>query len=148
LGCEAKATDSVIGTWSLVSVSATSPDGTVDRAPYGPQPTGYLTYTPDGYMQVIVAFSGRPRLSSDWRASPPEERAAAFATSLSYAGRFSVSDGQVTHHVEASSDPNRVGTSIVRTISWRNGQLALTTPPTQVGGAAREFALIWQRVGE
>ncbi len=33
-------------------------------------------------------------------------------------GRFSVLDGQVPHQVEVSSDPNRVGSSIVRTTSW------------------------------
>ncbi len=99
-------------------------------------------------MQVIVAFADRPRLSGDWRASPPEERAAAFATSLSYAGRYTVSGDQVTHHVGVSSDPNRVGTSIRRTISWHDARLVLTTPPIAVGGAARTFALTWRRAGD
>ncbi len=144
VGCEA-GSDPLVGTWLLESVTATAADGTIDTSPYGRSPTGYLTYTADGRMHVIVSFSDRSALSGDWRSAPPEERAQAFATSLSYAGRYSLSDSQVTHHVEASSDPNRVGTSIVRTISWHDGSLTLTTPPTQVGGSARQFALTWRR---
>ncbi len=147
-GCTAEAAAPLIGTWSLVSVTATAADGTVDPEPYGSDPTGYLTYSSNGYMQVILAFSDRAMLSGHWRMSPPEERAAAFATSLSYAGRFSVADGEVTHHAEVSSEPNRVGTSQVRTITWQDGELTLTTPPIEVGDSASAFALTWRRVKE
>ncbi len=137
--------ESVVGTWLLESVTATAADGTIDSAPYGRSPLGYLTYSPDGYMQVIVTFAARPHLTGDWRAAPPEERAQAFATSLSYAGRYSLAANEVTHHIAVSSDPNRVGTSLVRTVSLAADQLTLTTPPTQVGGSARTFALTWRR---
>ncbi|MDA0207160.1 MAG: lipocalin-like domain-containing protein [Acidobacteria bacterium] len=147
-GCQSSADNPLVGTWSLVSVSSTAADGTIDAAPYGESPTGHLTYTAGGYMQVVLAFSDRPRLSSDWRTAPAEQRAEAFATSLSYAGRFSIEDGQVTHHVEVSSDPNRIGTSITRSVVLKDGNLTLTTPPIQVGAAASEFALTWRRVGE
>jgi len=144
-GCESERPDPLVGTWLLKSVSARTADGTIDAAPYGETPTGYLTYTPDGYMQVILSFSQRALLSSDWRASPMEERAAAFATSLSYAGRYTAVGDRVTHHVDVSSDPNRVGTSIERSVSIDGERLTLTTPPTQVGGDAREFSLTWIR---
>jgi hypothetical protein len=147
VGCAASgdvSSNTIVGTWSLVSASATTADGAVD-APYGPNPVGYITYTPDGYMHAIVGFSNRPRLSGDWQASPVEERAAAFATLIAYAGRYSVVGGLVEHHVEVSTDPNRVGTSLVRTIQWQRGDLILKTPPIQVGGVVREFALTWRR---
>lgn len=144
-GCAVEPADPLVGTWLLESVAATSPDGSVNNAPYGEAPTGYLTYTAEDRMQVILAFSGRNRLSGDWRSSPATERAAAFATSLSYAGRYSVTDDRVTHYVEVSSDPNRVGTSIERTFRLKSDQLVLTTPPTSVGGTLREFALTWRR---
>jgi len=144
-GCEPEARDPLVGTWLLETVSARAPDGTIDDEPYGKTPSGQLTYTANGRMQVILAFSDRPRLSADWRASPAEERAAAFATSLSYAGRYTSSDDRVIHHVEVSSDPNRVGTSSERTVLMVDGRLTLTTPPTAVGGSAREFSLTWAR---
>ena len=147
-GCTAEASAPLVGTWSLVSVTATAADGTVDSEPYGSDPTGYLTYSSNGYMQVILSFSDRAMLSGHWRMSPPEERAAAFATSLSYAGRYWVADGEVTHHAEVSSEPNRVGTSQVRAITWQDGQLTLTTPPIEVGNSASAFALTWRRVEE
>ena len=63
-------------------------------------------------------------------------------------GGFSVTDGEVTHHAEVSSEPNRVGTSQVRTVTWQDGDLTLTTPPIGVGDSASAFALTWRRVKE
>jgi Lipocalin-like domain len=146
--CAPGETAPLVGTWLLEGVQATSADGTVDDAPYGTDPSGYITYTSEGRMQVILSFSGRSLLSSDWRASPPEERAEAFATSLSYAGRYIIVGERVTHHVEVSSDPNRVGTSIRRIFSLQGDRLVLKTPPTSVGGSAREFTLTWRKADD
>ena len=51
----------------------------------------------------------------------------------------------VTHHVDVSSDPNRVGKSIDRTFAIRGDRIVLTTPPTSVGGMAHRFTLTWRR---
>lgn len=137
----------LVGTWLLESVTATSADGGVHRAPYGERPTGYLTYTDGGRMQVILSSSRRTRLSGDWRSAPAAERAEAFATSLSYAGRFTLAGDAVTHHVEVSSDPNRFGRSIERRVRLEGDRLTLTTPPTSVGGGERVLSLTWRRAG-
>src|SRR5262245_57085124 len=38
----------VVGSWRLVGASATRIDGRQIAAPYGPNPTGIITYTADG----------------------------------------------------------------------------------------------------
>jgi hypothetical protein len=136
----------LVGTWSLEAARAVSADGRIDPAPYGKAPTGLLTYTADAYMQVILSFSGRERLSGDFRSAPAAERAEAFATSLSYAGRYTVAGDRVVHHVEVATDPNRVGTRIERTVDLAGDRLTLTTPPTSIGGVPLEVTLTWRRV--
>jgi hypothetical protein len=85
-------------------------------------------------------------IDGDWRSAPAEQRAEAFATYLGYSGRYSISDEEVTHHIEVASDPNRVGRNISRRFRFEGNTLELTTPPTSVGGTAREFTLTWERV--
>jgi hypothetical protein len=144
-GCETEVADPLVGTWALESAMTEAPDGTIDNAPYGTAPTGFLTYTSDGQMHAIIAFSDRPRLSGDWRSSPAEERAEAFATSLAYSGGYSVVGDRVQHHVEVSTEPNRVGTTIERTFSISGDELLITTPPTSLGSTPMVVTLTWRR---
>lgn len=145
-GCRSAANNPLVVTWRLVSLSGTAADGSVAPQLLGPDPNGYLTYTSDGFMHVILTGSSRPLLSGDWASSPADERAAAFATSLAYAGRYSVSDGEVTHHMELSTDPKRAGNDAVRKLTLADGVLTLTTPPLPAGGVSSEFVLTWQRL--
>ncbi len=144
-GCQDRVLDPIVGTWALHAAMTEAPDGTIDNTPYGVSPSGFLTYTADGQMHAIIAFSGRPRLSGDWRSSPAEERAEAFATSLAYSGRYSVVGDRVQHHVEVSTEPNRVGTTIERAFSISGDELLIATPPTSLGGIPVIATLTWQR---
>src|SRR6266481_3925932 len=102
----AQRSEKLIGTWKLVSAKITTDKGEV-RDSWGPNPVGFLTYTADGRMNAILTFSNRPPLSvSDFISAPAEERAAAFASMTAYAGKFDVSGGKVSHHVEVASMPN------------------------------------------
>ena len=108
------ATESLfVGVWELVSVRAVASDGSVDNAPYGPNPLGYITYTAGGYMNVLFSFGNRPHINGTWRTAPASERAEAFATVLGYAGTYSVEDTTMTHHITVSTDPNRVGPVLI-----------------------------------
>jgi Lipocalin-like domain len=106
----------LIGTWKLVAASNVTDTKIVKNEVYGRNPIGFLTYTADGRMMAIITDEGRKPLSKYWRVAPAEEKAEAFSTSLSYAGTFTLSGNKVTHHVEASSNPNWVNTDLVRLI--------------------------------
>ena len=96
--------DALIGTWKLVSAMDTTETGAT-RDTFGPNPTGFLTYTADGRMMAIISNGGRKLLSTiDYVAAPLEERADAFATFVAYAGTFALEGNQVTHHVQIGSN--------------------------------------------
>ena len=67
----ARCKDSVVGTWNLVSVKATTDKGDVDKAVLGQNPSGLLTYTADGRMMAIISDDGRKPLSIADRVAAP-----------------------------------------------------------------------------
>jgi hypothetical protein len=130
-----------------VSASSWAAGGEKDAIPFGSSPIGFLTYAPDGRMNVIICHGGRKPLSfADRIAAPPEQRAEAFATFLGYAGRYTVDGDKVIHHVEAASVQNWVGTDLVRVLRCRDDQIILVTPPLSVGGKMITTKLVWTRV--
>src|SRR6185295_15746879 len=88
MGLNAWADDAptIVGSWKLVSTAATTLDGRSVASPMGEHPTGFLTYTADGRMSLLITHDGRPKLSGDRLDSPIEERAGAFSTMVAYAG--------------------------------------------------------------
>ncbi len=141
------ANDKLVGTWKLVSASSTTSAGEPSKAPYGPSPVGFLSYTEDGRVSVLISYDGRKPLSVGGAAlALQEEQAEAFKTFLAYAGRYTFSGDKVTHHIEISSIQNYVGKDLVRGIKFQSDQIALVTPPTPVNGKMQTVELIWQRL--
>src|SRR5271169_2187706 len=126
--------DKVVGTWKLVSATSTTSAGR-SEAPYGSAPAGFLTYTADGRMSTVISYGGRKPLTFG-RTGPAlqEEQAEAFKTFLAYAGRYTLSGDQMTHHVEVSSIQNYVNKDLVRSVKFQEDRIVLITPPTPVNG--------------
>ena len=138
---------SLVGTWKLVSVSSWTDKGDINRAAHGPNPTGFLTYTSEGRMMVVIAEDGRKPLSvADRVSAPVEERAQAFSTFMSYAGRYTFTGDKVVHHVEVASLQNDVKKDQVRSVKLHGDRLTLRTPPISRGGVLQTFELVWQRL--
>ncbi len=139
--------DSLVGTWKLVSASSTTSTGERIETPYGPGPAGVLTYGEDRRMTSLISYGGRKPLSfGGGTRSPQEEQAEAFNTFLAYAGRYTLSDDKVTHHVEISSIQNYVNKDLVRSIKFEGDRITLITPPMSVNGKIQTIELIWQRL--
>jgi hypothetical protein len=139
--------DKLVGTWRLVSASSTTSTGERIEAPYGPSPTGFLTYGADGRMTSLISYGGRKPLSfGGGTRSAQEEQAEAFNTFLAYAGRYTLGDDEVTHHVEISSIQNYINKDLVRSIKFDGDQITLTTPPMAVNGKIQTMELVWQRL--
>jgi len=138
--------DEIAGTWRLIAASATNGSDRND-APYGPNPSGFITYTSDGRVMAIISHSGRkPHASGDRISASVDERAEAFATSFSYAGRYSLAGDRIVHRVEIASVQNWVDTDLVRLVRVQNNRITLTTPPISVGGQIRTTELVWERI--
>ncbi len=137
-----------VGVWKLVSVTATNTDGTRNDAPWGSTPKGTIVYTREGWMTAVINYGGRKPLSTTDRfRAAAEEKAAAYETSFSYAGRYEIKDDKVVHHVEIASVENWVKTDLIRNFRLQGNRLVLLTPPlpSQQGKAAN-VELTWERV--
>jgi Lipocalin-like domain len=95
-------------------------------------------------MTALISYDGRKSLSAG--GGSPEEQAEAFKTFLAYAGRYTLQDDKVIHHVEISSIQNYVDKDLVRSVKFQGDQIVLVTPPTRINGKFQIVELIWQRL--
>ena len=84
------------GIWQLVHFQIQRPDGQWEQAiDAGAQ--GYISYWPNGRMQVVIGGASRPRLSGQWSQVPAEQKAQCLDKMVAYSGSYRVEDGQVRH---------------------------------------------------
>jgi hypothetical protein len=143
----AQVNQSLVGTWKLISGKTVAVASHESSALYGEHPTGFITYTREGRVSVIIAADGRKPLSvADRIAAPAAERAVAFATFIAYAGRYTVSGNQVIHHIEVSSFQNWVNTDQTRIAAFQGNRVTFRTPPLMLGGKLRISEVVWELV--
>ena len=120
----AQSKDNLVGTWKLVSVLSRTDKGDINKDAHGTNPVGFLTYTPEGRVSVVIAEDGRKPLSVADRVSAPiEERAQAYSTFHACAGHYTFTGDKVIHHVEVASLPNEVNTDQVRLVKLQGDRL-------------------------
>jgi Lipocalin-like domain len=146
LGAWAEDPNTIVGSWKLVSVAATSADGKSLASPMGEHPTGLLLYSADGRMSLIITHQGRPKLSGDRLDSPTEERANAFSTMVAYAGSYRMEGNKLIHHVEAASSQNWVGTELPRIVTFDGNRVKLEAPLLERHGVVQRFEQVWERI--
>jgi hypothetical protein len=103
----AQATNDLVGTWTLVSITLERDGKKTDF--YGPNPQGQLMYDANGRFSIIITRSDVPKFASNSReAGTTEENKAIVQGSLAYFGTYAVSepDKTITSHVESSRYPN------------------------------------------
>jgi hypothetical protein len=135
----------LLGTWRLTRYVVTTAAG--ERStPYGENPTGYLSYSADGRMQVIGAASGR--IAPVDPIPPDNERVALYDTMFAYAGTFSVEADKVIHHIDVSWNEAWTGTDQVRLFEVKGNTLTLTTHFMDFAtGTESHYAVVWESVG-
>ncbi|WP_028273188.1 lipocalin-like domain-containing protein [Atopococcus tabaci] len=112
--------EKVIGTWTLLEYSRENKDG--ERFyPLGKDATGFLMYTPDGYMSAQLM-------------------AQAAHAYHAYSGRFEVDEENQTlyHHMEVSMIPNRLGQVQDRIIQMDGDRITITSNATS-------SYIVWKR---
>ena len=136
-----------IGTWKLVSCETRSSNGEVVY-PYGMNPYGMLMYDSEGNMSVLLMRRDRPKFASgDLRRGTTEEIKAAFEGFNAYCGTYDVNEekGTITHHVEGSKFPNRIGADLIRFFKFLGDQLHLSTSTMLADGKQVATRLVWTR---
>jgi hypothetical protein len=142
------ADETLVGVWKLVSYSTQDPDTRAVFHPFGEHATGYIVYTAAGRMfAILTAESRKPLTGGNRITAPAEDRAEAFSSASAYSGTYTLTEGQVVHHVDISVNPNWVGTDQVRFIKLEGNRLTIVTPPLQTrpDGKLRVSTLVWER---
>jgi hypothetical protein len=123
--------ESIVGTWSLVSLIAKSSKGD-EFFPYGEHPMGMIIYSDSGDMAVVLMRAGRSKFASgDLLGGTAEEIREAFEGFDAYGGTYEVDveNGVITHQIQVARFPNWEGTAQVRYFKRLGDQLLLSTPP-------------------
>jgi hypothetical protein len=134
----------LVGTWTVVSITNTSPDGKTTQA-YGPG-DGMLIFSRNGNFVQVLARPDLPKFASNSRMNgTADENKAVEHGSLTIFGTYKAAkDGTLTLHVERSSYPNWSGTDQARMVtSLTASELKWDVAAASVGGTA---STIWKRV--
>jgi|KBSSwiStaDraftv2_1062776.scaffolds.fasta_scaffold388944_3 hypothetical protein len=125
------ATIDLVGMWRLIAVTGWK-DGEM-RNPHamGNPPAGYITYTPEGRMLVVL---DRREVARDRYGADPI---------FSYCGRYTRNGDVVTHHLELCTAIKDIGTDYVRHIEVAGDHLFLCTPPVHKDGHTYVTKLEW-----
>jgi hypothetical protein len=105
-------------------------------------------YSADGYVGVVSTPAGRKKTSApagrtDLGGATREELADATRTVTCYAGHYELKDGEVFHHVEMALNPNLVGSTLIRRVEIKGGDLTLSARPDAQGQVRR---ILWRKV--
>ena len=114
---------------------------------FGIDPRGYIAYMTGGRMISVIADSEQPKLTGDRLSAPIEERAAAFSAANAYAGRYRFDGRKVVHTVEVCTNPNWVGTEVVRYVEFAGDKVIYRTEPQPLAGVTSVLRLVWTRQG-
>jgi hypothetical protein len=139
--------EDLYGTWRLVSytqeILATGEKIDI----FGKAPHGFLSYSRDGRMSVILVKAGRIK-PTDLTKVTDEERVELFKTVLAYGGTFKFDGKTVTHYVDISWNENWTGSAQVRNVRLEGGKLYISTnpQPSPVDGRPGIGVLTWEKV--
>ena len=121
--------DQLVGTWQLVTFTATS--GNQVSYPLGEHPGGYLGFSPARFWVMLVDSTRKAPAAA---ALTDAEAAYLMKTSASYTGRYDVDPAQtpdglkVTIHVDAASQQALTGTNRVFFMRVDGDKLTLKSP--------------------
>lgn len=135
-----------IGTWALVAVENTLPDGS-KTFPYGENPKGMLVFDEDGNYAIQILKTDRPKVqANDKNKATPEERAALVEGNNSHFGRYSLDKekGIIRFQVDHAFYPNWEGTTQERSYSLNGDELKYIVTNTTNGGAVTAL-VVWKR---
>lgn len=134
--------ETLIGAWKLVEYSIedkSNPGGKF--YPLGKEATGFILYTPDGYMSAQMMAAGRP-VYADGRlhTGSIDEMAAAAKGYMAYSGPFEIEEETniLYHHMEVSMNPTWLGQKQKRFVKLEGDTITITN-------SANNAVLIWKR---
>jgi hypothetical protein len=145
VGEEKSLREQLVGTWKIVSVNNTRPDGSVKQI-FGPNPIGIAVFDERGNTVIVLMRSGRLKFDANNRdLGTAEEYKATVQGTHAYFGTYSVIEQEKTlvFHVEGNTFPNQEGIDTKRLISIDGDKFTWITPNPSVGGKSEA---VWKRM--
>jgi hypothetical protein len=137
--------EQLVGTWKIVSVNNTRPDGSVKQI-FGPNPKGIAVFDARGNTVIVLMRSDRPKFAANNRdLGTADENKATVQGTHAYFGTYSVIEKEKTlvFHVEGNTFPNQEDIDTKRLISIDGDKFTWITPNPSVGGTSEA---VWKRV--
>lgn len=136
----------LLGTWKLISVIREEVPSGVTIDLMGQNPQGVITYTADGRMVALLVRGDRKKPVANTATADEAENL--FRSVISYAGTYTLSGNEVTHHVDISWNESWTGTKQVRIFKFEGDRVSLSTPvsPDPLDGKISIRSLVWEKV--
>jgi hypothetical protein len=144
-GSRSQAADSVAGSWRLASWAEVETESKVVHTPFGENPSGVITYTPDGRMSVLIIDPQRK--SPAGPKATDAEGVELYQTMIAYSGAYSLDGNKVTHKIEVSWNQAWTGTN-QQLFEVKDDMLTIKTPQitSPITGKESVSTLVWERV--
>ena len=128
----------IIGTWACVRVEAVDANGKRTAAPFGGENSlGRVVFTKEGRMSAAII---------DARVQIPVGKTREYSC---YTGLYTFDGKTLKTKVDACSDPERMGTEQIRTVSF-DAELMVLQPPLRSYGnkPAERRTLWWKKISD
>lgn len=137
----------ILGTWQMRSWSIEDLVSGERSHALGPDPNGYISYSRDGRVMVLVAARERARPAELVPTS--EEKVALYDSMFAYAGTFAFDGAKVIHHIDLSWNEAWRGTSQVRFCELDGDTLTYVSAPARNPMSGRDcvHTVLFERVG-
>lgn len=141
----AAADDDLYGTYALVRTTFKLVD--TGQEEVIPNERGFITYTREGRMFVVIVRGERPKPESVAKMSD-QQRADLFRSMTAYTGKFKFDGKVVEHDIDISWNEVWTGTTQIRYARREGNRIILTTPPQPrpIDGKVSETTLVWEKV--
>ena len=136
----------LLGTWKLQSLVYEVIATGVRSMPFGEHPNGYLSYSLNGRMYLILVMEDRPKPRD--LVPTDEEKVKLQGSMFAYAGTYTADREKVVHHVDISWNQSWTGTDLVRLYKLDGNTLTITADRAQssIAGEEGEVVLVWAKV--
>ena len=133
----------LLGIWKLVAFEGEFQDTGERFYDWGKNPKGYVIFTHEGRMMVIIEGEGRKAPKTD------QDRATLHKSVIAYTGMYRVEGDKQITKVDVSWNPIWDGTEQVRFFKFEGDKLVILTawgPSPRFAGRVTRGHMIWERV--
>jgi hypothetical protein len=136
----------LLGTWKMTGWTRELTETKEKSDAFGPNPQGWITYSPSGRMTVLVVKSDRKAPAALVPTDP--ERIALYGSMLAYSGTYTVDKEKVVHQIDTSWNQAWTGTGQTRFYTVNGKVLTLRGAPAKdvVDGKESVYTVVWERV--